>query len=199
MSINVGIFGDKVAFESRFIPDYQKLAELVKYWKGMGLRIVLTSGTYDLLHIGHAKYLEKAKELGDVLIVGVDSDEKVRARKGPNRPVVSETERIEILSHLRSVDVITFKNLNDPKHHLITIINPDVLVISKSTGHTDEKIDEIKSCFSGKLVILEPQAQTSTTAKVRMLFTSGANQFAKKLTPQIIELIEKSLKEIGGG
>jgi len=82
MAINAGIFGDSTSFEHRYISDHDKLSELVGYWKKLGLRIVLTSGTFDLFHIGHAQYLEKAKALGDVLIVGVDSDEKVRKRKG---------------------------------------------------------------------------------------------------------------------
>lgn len=94
MALNAGIFGDKTSFEDRYIPDHVKLVELVGYWKKLGLKIVLTSGTFDLFHIGHAQYLEKAKEMGDVLIVGVDSDARVKKRKGPERPIVPENERV---------------------------------------------------------------------------------------------------------
>src|SRR3990167_8790336 len=111
MAIKTGIFGDGANIKDRYIRDYKKLGELVKHWKKLGLKIVLTSGSWDLFHVGHAQYLERAKGLGDLLIVGVDSDANVRARKGPHRPVVPEVERVHILSHLRHVDAITLKPL----------------------------------------------------------------------------------------
>lgn len=168
MAINAGIFGDKTSFEDRYIPDHDKLVELVGYWKNLGLKIVLTSGTFDLFHIGHAQYLEKAKELGDVLIVGVDSDQRVKMRKGPDRPIVPEDERVLILAHCRHADVITLKNADDPSSHLIKIVQPDILVVSKSTKHKDEEVRE-KAQYTGEIVILEPQAETSTSAKVRLI------------------------------
>ncbi len=168
MAINAGIFGDRTCFEDRYIPDHRKLRELVGYWKKLGLRIVLTSGTFDLFHIGHAQYLEKAKELGDILIVGVDSDEKVKKRKGPQRPIVPEDERVLILSHVRHADVITLKGANDPHNHLIQIVAPDILVLSKSTKHDDEAVAQ-KARYCGEIVLLEPQAETSTSAKLRLI------------------------------
>lgn len=168
MAINAGIFGDSVSFEHRYIPDHTQLAESVVYWKKLGLRIVLTSGTFDLFHIGHAQYLEKAKALGDILIIGVDSDAKVKVRKGPSRPVVPETERVQIISHCRHADVITLKNVDDPKNHLIKIVSPDILVVSKSTKHKDDEVDE-KSQYCGRIVVLEPQSETSTSAKLRLI------------------------------
>jgi rfaE bifunctional protein nucleotidyltransferase chain/domain len=168
MSINVGIFGDETSFESRFIKDHTRLGELAVYWKNLGLTIVLTSGTFDLFHIGHALYLEQAKKLGDILIVGVDSDEKVKQRKGPHRPIVPELERVQILAHCRHADVITLKGANDPKNNLIQRVAPDFLVISTSTRHNKAEIEE-KSQYCGKVVTLEPQAQTSTSAKIRLI------------------------------
>ena len=168
MAINVGIFGDSTDLESRYIPDHERLVELVGYWKKLGLRTVLTSGTFDLFHIGHAQYLEKAKALGDLLIIGVDSDEKVHARKGPTRPVVPEVERIGIISHVRHADVITLKRKDDPANHLIKLIQPDILVVSKSTKHTKEEIEE-KAALCGEIVLLEPQSETSTSAQLRLI------------------------------
>lgn len=168
MSINTGIFGDTTSLEHRYIPDHKKLGELVQYWKKLGLKIVLTSGTFDLFHIGHAQYLEKAKALGDLLIVGVDSDAKVKQRKGPHRPIVPELERVQIISHCRHADVITLKGVTDPKNHLIKIVEPDVLVVSESTQHGDEEVDE-KSQYCGQIVVLEPQSETSTSAKLRLI------------------------------
>jgi len=168
MAVHVGIFGHDTSFEHRYISDHTKLEELVGYWKKLGLRVVLTSGTFDLFHIGHAQYLEKAKQLGDILIIGVDSDEKVRARKGPDRPIVPEGERVLILAHSRHADVITLKNASDPSNHLIKLIRPDVLVVSKSTKHKNDEVDE-KAHYCGEIVLLEPQAETSTSAKLRLI------------------------------
>lgn len=175
MAINVGIFGDSTDLEHRYVPDHEKLAQLVDYWKRLGLRIVLTSGTFDLFHIGHAQYLEKAKALGDLLIVGVDSDEKVRARKGPTRPVVPEMERVMILSHIRHADVITLKPHNETSNQLIQLVSPDILVISKSTKHTEEEINE-KRRLCGEVVLLEPQSETSTSAKLRLIHTNKQSE-----------------------
>ncbi len=168
MAINAGIFGDKTSFEHRYIPDHEKLATSVTLWKQLGLKIVLTSGTFDLFHIGHAQYLEKAKELGDVLIVGVDSDARVKKRKGPDRPIVPDSERVLILSHVRHIDVVTIKNVDDPSNHLIKMIQPDVLVVSESTNHVEGEVDE-KAQYCGEIVVLEPQATTSTSAKLRRI------------------------------
>ncbi len=168
MAINTGIFGDKTSFKERYIEDHAKLGELVGYWKNLGLKIVLTSGTFDLFHIGHAQYLEKAKELGDILIVGVDSDEKVKKRKGPHRPIVPEEERTLILAHTRHVDVITLKHADDQKNNLIKIVRPDILVVSKSTKHKEGEVDE-KAQYCGKIVLMEPQSETSTSAKLRLI------------------------------
>jgi rfaE bifunctional protein nucleotidyltransferase chain/domain len=168
MAINAGIFGDKTSFDHRYIPDHDKLKTSVELWKQLGLKIVLTSGTYDLFHIGHAQFLEKAKELGDILIVGVDSDARVKKRKGPERPIVPENERVLILSHVRHVDVVTLKNVDDPSNHLIKLVRPDVLVVSESTGHKAGEVDE-KAQYCGEIIVMEPQATTSTSAKLRMI------------------------------
>jgi len=168
MAINVGIFGDSTSLEHRFIQDHNRLKELVGYWKKLGLKTVLTSGTFDLFHIGHAQYLEKAKALGDILIIGVDSDAKVRERKGPSRPVVPEMERVQIISHCRHADVIFLKEVKDPSNHLIKAVSPDVLVVSSSTKHKKEIIDE-KAKYCGEIVMLEPQSETSTSAKIRIM------------------------------
>lgn len=194
MAINVGIFGDGTNLKDRYIPDQAKLVAHVKRWKALNLRIVLTSGTYDLFHVGHAEYLERAKKQGDLLIVGVDSDEKVRFRKGPHRPVVPEAERVRILSHLRHVDVITLKKHPEKPNALIRLIRPDVLVLSKTTKHKKEDIAE-KEKYCGRVVLLAPQAETSTSAKVRLLHVNGANNFAKELIPKVSHLIEKELRD----
>lgn len=195
MAIKASIFGDGTNFKDRYIKDHKKLGELVKNWKKLGLKIVLVSGTWDLFHVGHAEYLERAKEQGDLLIVGVDSDEKVRQRKGPTRPIVPEGERVRILSHLRHVDAVTLKPASEKPNGLIKIIKPDVLVMSKTTNHKPADIKE-KQKYVGKVVLLDPQAQTSTSAKVRLLHTSGANLFAKEVAARIPALMEEVMQSL---
>lgn len=81
-----------------------ELMQLRQQWRQAGKRLVLTNGTFDLLHIGHVRYLEAARALGDVLVVGINSDASARSYKGPNRPVVPQKERAEIVAALRCVD-----------------------------------------------------------------------------------------------
>jgi len=165
---------------------------LVDELRRKGLKIVLTSGSYDLFHVGHAQYLNKAKDCGDVLIVGLDSDEKIKKRKGPDRPIVSEEERAAILSFVRPVDFIIIKDVEDEPMGLIKTIKPDVLVVSETTKHDEKKLGKMLH-FCESVVILEAQSTTSTTAKVRRLFVDGAGKFAKDLTPQIENLIQEAL------
>lgn len=80
------------------------LLELRREWREAGLRLVLTNGTFDLLHIGHLRYLEAARAKGDLLVVGINSDASVRGYKGPGRPVVPQNERAELVAALRCVD-----------------------------------------------------------------------------------------------
>jgi len=92
MAIETGVFGNGTNFEDRHISDYKRLGDFVNACKSLGLKVVLVSGSFDVFHIGHAKYLEAAKNEGDILIVGIDDDEKITERKGPDRPVVSEED-----------------------------------------------------------------------------------------------------------
>jgi len=103
------------------------LVKIVKDLKAKGKRIVFTNGCFDLLHIGHVRYLEEAKTRGDILVVGVNSDTSVRKLKGPKRPILPEEERAEILSGLGCVDYVTLFDEIDPLK-LITSLHPDVLV-----------------------------------------------------------------------
>jgi D-beta-D-heptose 7-phosphate kinase/D-beta-D-heptose 1-phosphate adenosyltransferase len=155
--------------------------------KENGHKVVLTQGVWDLIHEGHAQYLHKAKQFGDVLIVGVDTDEVVQHRKGPTRPIVPEQERVKMISHLRSVDLIVMKESKTDNGKLIREIRPDVFVISESTKSNYEGkkfIDGIKeehSPYCKEIINLEPQSTTSTTARIRLLTIKGAEDLAKEL------------------
>src|SRR3989338_1487431 len=160
IKINNSIFGQEANFNKRYISDYKKLGETISHCKGLGMKVVLTQGSYDMLHIGHARYIEEAKRHGDLLVIGVDSDEKIKYRKGPERPIVPQEERLEIVAHLRPVDIVVLKELKHPKWYLIKTVKPDVLIATKETYSKDQLKDLKKYC--GEVVVLEPQATTST-------------------------------------
>lgn len=196
MPIETGIFGNGSNFQDRFIDDYQKLSQLVEHMKGIGLKVVLTSGSFDFFHLGHAYYLEKAREFGDVLIVGVDSDEKIAAKKGPNRPLYPQNERLQILVRQRSVDIVTLKQSSDPKWELIRIVQPNVLIATEETYKTDELKGLHKLC--GEVVVLEPQAQTSTSKRLRDLNIEMGSEIARSLMEEIPQLVEQVISRAAG-
>ena len=197
------IFGPGSQLEIRHVQTYEEMAKKVEYLKGLGFKIVLTMGTFDLLHIGHARYLERAKQRGDILIVGIDSDEKVRTRKGTYRPIVPQDERLEVLAHVRHVDLLFVKNLNDPHWQLLKTIRPDVL-IATSTTYKPDQLEALKE-FCGEVVILEPQSTTRTTARIReMLVKHGTevleklDETSKKVVDQLDEVKQFAKQLLGG-
>lgn len=175
----------------RIVTDVKKLEKMVDGLRTLELSIVLTSGSYDLVHIGHARYLETAKSHGDILIVGVDSDEKIRSRKGPERPVVPEGERLEMVSHLKSPDIVFLKAHKAPQWQLIKVVKPDVLIATKET-YTAKEIKELKK-YCKKVVVLERMATTSTSAKIRHLQIGTAQKLERALTPKIIKTLQEAL------
>lgn len=190
MSHLVDIFGPGSNFKERFVENHKILAELVESLKKLKLKVVMVMGTYDLTHIGHARYLEKAKQEGAVVIVGVDLDKAVQLRKGPRRPIVPQEERLEMLTHLRHVDLVTLATDHDEKgiggYGLIKAIRPDVFVISKMNDYTKEQIKDIEK-YAGKVVVLPAQAMTTTSAKVRLMTLDFVEQ-AKKMLESLIDL-----------
>jgi rfaE bifunctional protein nucleotidyltransferase chain/domain len=185
MLTNSGLFADASNFELRYVKDYERITEIVEALRVLGLRVVLTSGSFDILHEGHSMYLEAARGFGDFLIVGLDSDEKLRERKGPGRPAVPELERLRMVTHQRGVGLVTLKNLGDPKWSLIKAVRPDVLVATAET-YTDEQIAELEAKFCGKVEVLERMATVSTSARLRRLQMGLAEKLSKRL-PELIQ------------
>jgi D-glycero-beta-D-manno-heptose 1-phosphate adenylyltransferase len=106
----------------------EQLVPLLRAARTQGKRIVFTNGCFDLMHVGHTRYLQAAKDLGDLLVVGVNSDASVRSlNKAPDRPVVTEAQRAEVLAALGCVDYVAIFSEPDPLN-LITAVQPDVLV-----------------------------------------------------------------------
>ncbi len=174
--------------------NFESLQYIIQKERDSGKKIVLTQGSFDLVHIGHARYLQKAKEHGDFLIVGIDSDKKIQVRKGPDRPVVPQDERMEMLTHIKHVDLVVLKDLDMPKWGLIKIVKPDVLIGVEGTYDKAQVSQLEKLC--GQVTILERQATTSTSAKIRHLQIGLADKLSEALTPKIIETIEVVFADI---
>lgn len=192
----VGIFSSSANFKHRFIPDFSSLRTTVDHLRGLGLKIVLTQGTYDMVHIGHARYFEAAKEHGSILVVGVDSDQKVRQRKGPDRPVVPQDERLEMVAHMRGVDIVTIKEANHPHWHLIKTVRPDILIASDRTKYSAIELKQLKK-YCGKVVVLPPMATTSTSAKLRLVQLGANKRLGKKLSEQVLNTIQELIEKQG--
>jgi cytidyltransferase-like protein len=135
--------------------------------------------------------LEASKALGDVLIVGVDSDELTKKRKGPDRPIVHETERLKMLVHLRHVDIVTLRHVGDGIGDLIRLVQPDVLVVSKSTSDFTKAMAQEYSEVCGKIVTLPPQATTTTSARIRNLTIEGAEKLAREVSRLTVDFLNK--------
>lgn len=174
------------------ISDMGELSKKVQALKVLGQKIVLTQGVWDMFHPGHARYLAKAKLQGDILIVGVDSDEMARVRKKdkwPPRPFDPFDERVEIIRSLRCVDfVVPHSNLEEMDDTL-EAIQPDIFVVSMSTGpEIQNQIDRL-STFVGRVENFPPQASTSTTAKNRKLASEVFSEFQR--------VTQKAIDEVG--
>jgi len=192
------LFDNVANTEARIIQEHERLRECVEALKTLGLKTVLTSGTFDLLHVGHLKYLEAAKSYGDILIVGVDSDAKVRQRKGESRPIVSQEERLNMLTHIRSVDLLTLKEPDEPQWDLIRRLAPDTLIVTEET-YDEATIAEL-SQLCGEVVVLPPQAETSTSAKVRLMQIDWQTRIVQPLDELLTQegVSEETRQKIGG-
>ena len=108
------------------IVDRAKIKDIITQRKNEGKRVVFTNGCFDIIHAGHVRYLTEAKKLGDILVIGLNSDNSVSTIK-PGRPIIPEQQRAEVLSALSMVDYITLFNEDTP-YELIKEIKPDILV-----------------------------------------------------------------------
>lgn len=139
-------------------------AALADRLRAAGKRIVLTNGCFDLLHVGHVRYLQEARALGDVLFVGLNSDAAVRRLKGPGRPILPSGERAEILAALRAVDhVVLFDD--DTADRLVTRLRPHVH--AKGTDYTPASVPEQASVRAvGGRVVIAGDPKTHSTRDV---------------------------------
>lgn len=167
-ALSSSLFADASNFELRFVESYGQIETIVGALKTLGLRVVLTSGSFDIIHEGHSMYLEAARRFGDFLIVGLDSDDKIRARKGPGRPAVPQMERLRMVTHQRGVGLVTLKHLDDPRWELIRTVGPDVLVATEDT-YSAAEVAELEAKYCTRVEVLERMATVSTSARLRRI------------------------------
>jgi D-beta-D-heptose 7-phosphate kinase/D-beta-D-heptose 1-phosphate adenosyltransferase len=141
-------------------------------------RVVFTNGVFDLLHVGHIRYLEQARGFGDALVVAVNSDRSVRQLKGESRPIVTESERAEILASLRSVDYVTIFDDLSPRS-LIANLLPDVLVKGGDYGLDEIHGREEVEASGGKVMSLPFVTGSSTTAIVERMKIAESSKSSK--------------------
>lgn len=148
------------------------MAVIVGNAKDAGKTVVLTNGCFDILHVGHVRYLQKARALGDLLVVGVNTDESVRRLKGPDRPINAERDRAEVLAALECVDYVTLFDEDTPIE-LIRAVQPDIQ--AKGGDYVAEEMPEaeVMRSIGGHIEII-PFAETdsegfSTTGTLRAI------------------------------
>lgn len=142
----------------------EELVELRAQWKKEGKTVVFTNGCYDLLHPGHIRLLERARSLGDILILALNTDDSVRRLKGPTRPLIPERDRADVAASLEAVDVVTFFDEDTPTE-LIAAVLPDILVKGADWAHYIAGREEVEAA-GGKVLALPLEPGYSTTGIV---------------------------------
>ncbi len=133
-------------------------------WKRAGKRVVFTNGCYDILHPGHVRLLERARSMGDVLILALNTDGSVRRLKGPLRPLIAERERVEMALALEAVDAVTLFDEDTPRE-LIAAVLPDVLIKGSDWAHFIAGREEVEAA-GGQVLALPLEPGYSTTGIV---------------------------------
>ena len=145
----------------------EELVEARTGWKAAGQTVVFTNGCYDLLHPGHIRLLEKARSLGDILILALNSDASVSRLKGPSRPLIAESERAEVALGLEAVDAVTLFDEDTPRE-LIAAVLPDILVKGADWAHWIAGREEVEAA-GGKVMALSLELGYSTTGIVETI------------------------------
>lgn len=158
------------AIENKILSD-ENLEKRMEDWRSRGLKTVFTNGCFDLLHLGHVDYLAKAKDVGDRLIIGVNTDASVRRLKGRNRPLQDENSRLRILASLQMVDAVILFDEDTP-YNLISRVQPDILVKGADYKVEDIVGYDIVMQRGGKVMTLEYLAGYSTTSIEQRILNS---------------------------
>ena len=152
-----------------------ELKQRVAEWRRVGQQVVMANGCFDVLHVGHIRYLQAAKDLGGKLIVAVNSDDSVRALKGEGRPVMPDAERAEVLSALEPVDAVVIFPERDVRS-LLNDIRPDVQ--AKGTDYTADSVPErdVVTSYGGRVAIVGDPKDHSATQIIQQISGTAAKK-----------------------
>jgi len=153
---------------ARIVRDRDELTRLVEDSRAKGAVIALANGCFDVLHVGHIRYLSGAKALADVLVVGINSDRQVRRLKGPGRPVMNAVERAELVASVESVDIVTV--FDEPTvASLLLALKPDIH--AKGTDYTQDSVPErdVVRSYGGRIAIVGDPKDHSTSEMISRL------------------------------
>lgn len=165
--------------KAKIVLDYQELKKYIDAHKTLQQKVVCTIGSWDMLHIGHLRYLINAKMHGDILVVGTDSDSAIKRYKNEFRPIIPQIERMEMLSYQDCVDYVTLIEDVDDKgnwdYELIQAVNPDIFVCIDESYPEEQKNNIMQ--YIKELIELPRQAEnTSTSDIIEKTFKSHLSQ-----------------------
>ncbi|MEK7151003.1 MAG: adenylyltransferase/cytidyltransferase family protein [Patescibacteria group bacterium] len=172
-------------FTKKIVLDYDVLRQITQGYRAAAHRIVLTIGSWDQFHIGHARYLARAKERGDILVAGVDSDRAIKKYKGEHRPLIPEDERMEILCYLGFVDFVTL--IDDVtergawKYGLVKKLKPHAFVAVQDSY--PERQQRVIRRHCDELVVLPRQAENTSSSDLYRRLT--------RELPKVMELLDQ--------
>jgi len=172
------------------IKSWDELKEIVDRAKKSGRKVVFTNGCFDLIHVGHTRYLQEAKKYGDIFIVAVNSDSSVRALKGDSRPIVHEDERAEVLAALGCVDYVTIFSEFDPLK-LITYLKPDFLVKGGDWAADSIIGKEVVEAEGGRVIRVSVIEGAATTNIVQRIIDRYAGENVKEAEAKV-EVLKKA-------
>ncbi len=200
-----GMVGTMSDFEGRYFPNYAALTEHLGHYRALQPegKVGFVSGVWDLPHLGHLTYIEKAHEGVDLLVVGVDTDEITRARKKKgelDRPIVLFEERARNLSFLRAVDIITV--VGEDFIEVLSAVRPDRIVFSKTTREMTEEHRSEYQKYVGEIVLLDAQAPpetVSTTARIRLMRIGAFQEAERRLEESLVETVRSTFEQLREG
>ncbi len=178
--------GGHSSLQKKIVRDYKLLKRITEGLRAAKYKIVVTIGSWDMLHIGHVRYLMEAKNRGDILVVGTDTDAAIKRYKGPNRPIIPEGERMEMLSYQACVDFVTTVSDVDDKgnwdYSLIKVLKPDVFIAVEDSYPPSQRREIKKYC--NELVVLPRQAENTSSSSIIQ------DSFKKNISA-MMELLER--------
>lgn len=161
MNTDRSVSQGKMKPDERVLPQADLLSRVLEA-RQKGAKIVFANGCFDVLHVGHIRYLQGARALGDLLVVGINSDRQVAVLKGPGRPIMAETERAEMVASIAAVDLVTI--FDEPTvENLLLALRPDIH--AKGTDYTSETVPEreVVRSYGGQVAIVGDPKNHSTS------------------------------------